>query len=65
MADETQSKVSSLVADIVKKRVVNEAPPEDTVEPNADTENTNIDKTITAIRGKPKSGRFWKSQKEK
>ncbi|KOB67545.1 Coiled-coil domain-containing protein 86 [Operophtera brumata] len=64
MSDETQSKVLSLVADIVKKQ----GNSSDGVASNHD--EIKLAKKITkskttAIRGKPKSGRFWKTEKER
>lgn len=63
MADETKDKVLSIVADIVNKRVPdNETVSKEAVKENGDSKNIT---TTAAIRGQPKSGRFWKSQKEK
>ncbi|XP_028036578.1 coiled-coil domain-containing protein 86 [Bombyx mandarina] len=63
MADETQAKVSSIVTDITKSR---DKYKEVTIANNAPvlSEKRKQEKGKT-IRGIPKSGRFWKSKKEK
>lgn len=66
MANETQNKVLSLVADIVKTH----GKSSDAVASNFDVENAapkkyKLKSTQPAIKGKPKSGRFWKTEKER
>ncbi|PZC83591.1 hypothetical protein B5X24_HaOG207574 [Helicoverpa armigera] len=63
MAEDTQSQVLAIVANITKKQNDTEKPE------NEDEDNKQKEKSSSTkpehIRGLPKSGRFWKSQKEK
>lgn len=56
-SEETNNKVLDIVANIVKNQ-------EDKVEQN-DEENSTSKTLPHPIRGIPKSGRFWKSKKER
>ncbi|XP_028172968.1 coiled-coil domain-containing protein 86 [Ostrinia furnacalis] len=58
MANEASVDVMSIISNI-KKGQDNEVSPEDNEVMSSDKTDTN------EIRGKPKSGRFWKSKKEK
>lgn len=60
MADDTQNQVLAIVANIVKKQ--------DPVEKSNDEETKDNQKNVKQkepVRGIPKSGRFWKSKKER
>ncbi|CAB3220621.1 unnamed protein product [Arctia plantaginis] len=60
MAENTQNQVLAIVANIVKNQ--------DPVEKTNDEGNENNQKSVKKnepIRGLPKSGRFWKSKKER
>ncbi|XP_013198195.2 coiled-coil domain-containing protein 86 [Amyelois transitella] len=63
-AEETNDKVLSIIASLKK---TNDGGNDNTIESSTDvTSNKNItEKKNETLRGKPKSGRFWKSQKEK
>ncbi|XP_035447813.2 coiled-coil domain-containing protein 86 [Spodoptera frugiperda] len=65
MTDETHNKVLAIVANIAKKQDTEEKViVEDEI---SDTENEKDKKSskLEPVRGLPKSGRFWKSKKEK
>ncbi|CAH1641237.1 unnamed protein product [Spodoptera littoralis] len=63
MTDETQNKVLAIIANIAKKQDTEEKViVEDEI---SDLENEEKDKKSEPIRGIPKSGKFWKSKKEK
>lgn len=62
MADETHSKVLAIVANIAKSQ--------DNLEKSQSNDEDNNEQEISSnkletIRGIPKSGKFWKSKKER
>lgn len=57
MSSSTESMINSLVENIKKGQVDNE--------PIVNDHTKVVTKPRDNIRGKPKSGRFWKSQKER
>ncbi|XP_047033297.1 coiled-coil domain-containing protein 86 [Helicoverpa zea] len=63
MAEDTHNQVLAIVANITKKQN-NTEKPENEDEDNKQKEKSSSTKPEN-IRGLPKSGRFWKSQKEK
>lgn len=65
MTDETHNKVLSLVADIVKKQG-NKIGAADSSNYEGENDPAKTSKPYTTvIKGKPKSGRFWKTEKER
>lgn len=68
MTEVTQNVVLSLVADIVHKQgKTSDAVASDVGEANVAPKkrNKSTKSTPTATKGKPKSGRFWKTEKER
>ena len=64
MADETHNKVLAIVANIGKIQD-NLDKSENNDEGNSEQETTSTKNKIEPIRGIPKSGKFWKSKKER
>lgn len=64
MTEETSEKVLAIIANIKKTR--DKPIDSDKDEKNKDIQKkTDVENKHGTVRGKPKSGRFWKSQKEK
>lgn len=64
MTDKTESKVLSIVADIVQSQK-NHTNASEEINNENKPEKTKPEKVAPVIKGKPKSGRFWKTEKEK
>ncbi|KAJ8711384.1 hypothetical protein PYW07_008626 [Mythimna separata] len=64
MAEETQNKVLEIVANITQSQYKVEKAESNDDEDNSEQETKSLTK-IEPIRGIPKSGKFWKSKKEK
>lgn len=64
MADETHNKVLAIVANISKTQDQLEKS-ESNEEDGSEQETTSSKNKIEPIRGIPKSGKFWKSKKER
>ncbi|KAJ0172992.1 hypothetical protein K1T71_011168 [Dendrolimus kikuchii] len=64
MADETENKVLSIIANITDSQNSNSNASEMIDHEKVQRTNANT-KTVSLVKGKPKSGRFWKSDRER
>ncbi|XP_037301310.1 LOW QUALITY PROTEIN: coiled-coil domain-containing protein 86-like [Manduca sexta] len=65
MTDETQSKVLSIVANIVNSRENKDVTENRETQGNETSKSQKKNKTDSTIKGRPKSGKFWKSSRER
>lgn len=65
MTDETQSKVLSIVANIVNSREKQDVPENGETQENKTLKPQKKNKTEFTIKGRPKSGKFWKSSRDR